>query len=140
VAGADVSGMSAAASADSSKRVVIDTTVGRVEILFDEPTGIVSVYRFDLQGRPVAAALENWHFRDLAEVLERQTGIPETEAQEIHSALAEYWAIKAPRQPIEEVLVAEGREPRSGIFSFVLMGVATIALLVILWTTAQAFL
>jgi predicted NBD/HSP70 family sugar kinase len=132
--------MSAAASADSSKRVAIDTTVGKVEILFDEPTGIVSVYRFDLRGRPVAAALENWHFRDLAEILERQTGVPETEAHEIHSALAEYWAIEAPRPSIEEAFVAEGREPRSGIFSFVLMGVATIALLVIVWTMLQAFI
>jgi hypothetical protein len=132
--------MSAAASADSSKRVTIDTTVGKVEILFDEPTGIVSVYRFDLRGRPVAAALENWHFRDLAEVLERQTGVPETEAQEIHSALAEYWAIEPPKQTIGEAFAAEVNEPRSGTFSFVLMGIATVALLVILWTVLQAFL
>jgi hypothetical protein len=130
--------MSAAAAAPAN-RVTIDTTVGKLEILFEERTGIVSVYRFDPAGRPVAAALENWEFRDLTEVLERETGVPAAEAQEIAEALAEYWSVK-PTAPAISEAVAAGEPRPASMFAFVLMGVATLALLVIVWTTLQTFL
>jgi len=36
------------------------TSVGRVEVLVDEQSRTVSAYRFDAEGRPVAAAMESW--------------------------------------------------------------------------------
>jgi hypothetical protein len=135
---ADLWGMSAAAAAPA-KRVTIDTTVGKVEILYEERTGIVSVYRFDPAGRPVAAALENWEFRDLSQVLRQDAGVPAAEAQEIAEALAEHWSVNTSAPAIAEALAAG--EPRTAsIFAFVLMGTATVALLVIIWTTVQTFL
>ena len=45
------------------------TSVGTVEVLLDEQSRIVSAYRFNAEGRPVAAALESWDHTDLAELL-----------------------------------------------------------------------
>ena len=129
--------MSAAAAAPAT-RVTIDTTIGKVEILFEERTGIISAYRFDAAGRPIAAAFENWQFRDLAQVLRQDCGVPASEADEIAEALAEHWSVKAPRSE-EAPPASDEAEARTSIFSFVLMGLATVALLVILWTTLQAF-
>jgi uncharacterized RDD family membrane protein YckC len=69
------------------------SSVGRVEVLFDEQTRIVSVYRFDADGRPVAAAIESWDHSDLADLLARQAGIPSMEARNIASALTEEWGV-----------------------------------------------
>jgi hypothetical protein len=132
--------MSAAASAAPSRRVLIDTTVGKVEILFDEPTGIVSVYRFDVNGRPVAAALENWHFRDLAQVLRQDTGVPGSEADEIASALAEHWGLDVERPADEDADIPETSFQPVGLFSVLLAGTAALALLFLFWITLQLFL
>ena len=132
--------MSAAASAAPAKRVLIDTTVGQVEILFDEPTGIVSVYRFDGSGRPVAAALENWQFRDLAQVLRQDTGVPESEADEIASALAEHWQVDVERPADDDADVSETTLQPVALFSVLLACTAALALLVLFWITLQMFL
>jgi uncharacterized RDD family membrane protein YckC len=63
------------------------TSVGRVEVLVDEQSRTVSAYRFDAEGRPVAAAIEGWDYIDLAELLTRQAGVPPWEATEIASTV-----------------------------------------------------
>ena len=68
------------------------TSVGIAEILLDEESGIVSLYRFDAEGRPIAAAIENWDHPDLANVLHLQAGIPEEEARDIATAVRKKWS------------------------------------------------
>ena len=63
------------------------TSVGRVEVLVDEQSRTVSAYRFDAEGRPVAAAMESWDYTDLADLLIRQAGVPAWEANEIASGV-----------------------------------------------------
>ena len=63
------------------------TSVGRVEVLVDEQSRTVSAYRFDTEGRPVAAAMESWDYTDLANLLIRQAGVPIWEANEIASGV-----------------------------------------------------
>jgi uncharacterized RDD family membrane protein YckC len=63
------------------------TSVGRVEVLVDEQSGTVSAYRFDAEGRPVAAAMESWDYIDLADLLIRQADVPAWEANEIASGV-----------------------------------------------------
>jgi len=63
------------------------TSVGRVEVLVDEQSRTVSAYRFDAEGRPVAAAMESWDYIDLADLLIRQAGVPIWEANEIASGV-----------------------------------------------------
>jgi uncharacterized RDD family membrane protein YckC len=67
------------------------TSVGTVEILLDEQSRIISVYRFDAAGRPNAASIESWDHTDLGDLLVRQAGVPAHEACEIGSALREVW-------------------------------------------------
>jgi hypothetical protein len=73
----------------SMKRVidVFDTSVGTLEVRVDEESRIVSIYRFNDQHRAVAAAMEDWDYVDLVEVLTRQVGVPATEADEIATYL-----------------------------------------------------
>jgi uncharacterized RDD family membrane protein YckC len=59
------------------------TSAGLVEILVDEQSRIVSVYLFDDEHRPCAAAIESWDHTDLADVLVREARLPEREAQRI---------------------------------------------------------
>ena len=68
---------------------VFNTSVGTVEVLVDRPSRTISIYRFDDQHRAVAAAIENWDHVDLLEVLNRQAGIPLTEANRIAAGLRE---------------------------------------------------
>jgi uncharacterized RDD family membrane protein YckC len=66
---------------------VFSTSVGNVEVLLDEQSRTVSAYRFDDDGRPIAAAIESWDYIDLADLLTRQTGVPAREAVDIASAV-----------------------------------------------------
>src|SRR5207245_221881 len=63
------------------------TSVGKVEVLVDEHSRTVSVYRFDAVGRPAAAAIESWDYTDLADLLTRQAGVPAWEANDIASTV-----------------------------------------------------
>jgi hypothetical protein len=133
--------MSAAASADSTRRIICETSIGEVEILFDERTGVFSAYRFDRDGRPIAAAFENWGFRDLADVLRQDVGMPPAEADEIATALAERWHIDLNQPPGDEPDEKSRETLRPvGMFSALLAGASVLALLLLLWTTLQAFL
>ena len=64
-------------------RQLFDTSVGTVEVLVDESSRSFSVYRFDAEHRPVAAAFESWDSADVLDVLTRQAGVPEFEARRI---------------------------------------------------------
>ena len=77
------------------------TSVGRVEVLVDEQSRIVSAYRFDAEGRSVAAAIESWDYVDLADLLAYQVGVPATEANDIASAVAEKCGVRK-RPPLED--------------------------------------
>jgi hypothetical protein len=139
---ADLKGVShAAALANSQTRqVYYDTSVGTIEVLFDEPSGILSVYRFDHKGRPIAAAFENCEFRHLAEVLSTEAGVPPAEAEEMAATLAEKWGVDVLR-PVGDATSA-GATRRPTRFLFVLLCLAALALLAIvargLWGTMQA--
>jgi uncharacterized RDD family membrane protein YckC len=65
------------------------TSVGAVEVLVDEQSRIVSVYRFDAEQRPLAAAIENWDHSDLADILTRQAGVPAAEAHHVAAEVRE---------------------------------------------------
>jgi hypothetical protein len=71
------------------KRVidVFDTSVGTLEVRVDEESRIVSIYRFNDQHRAVAAAMDNWDYVDLVDVLTRQVRVPEAEADRIATYL-----------------------------------------------------
>lgn len=62
-----------------------NTSVGKVEVLVDEQSRTVSAYRFDAEGRPIAAAIESLDYTDLGDLLTRQTGVPVWEANQIAS-------------------------------------------------------
>jgi hypothetical protein len=67
------------------------TSVGAIQVGLDEETGLVSAYRLDRDGRPVAAALDEWGNTDLAELLSYEAGVPPGEAEEIASTVNEEW-------------------------------------------------
>jgi uncharacterized RDD family membrane protein YckC len=72
-----------------SVKQVFNTSVGTIEVLVDRESRTISIYRFDDQNRPAAAAIENWDHVDLLDVLNRQAGVPLTEANRIAVALRE---------------------------------------------------
>lgn len=117
----------AALASSQTRHVYYDTSIGTIEILFDEPTGIVSVYRLDHTGRPVTAAFENCEFRHLAEVLSAEAGVPPAEAEEMASTLAEKWGVDALR-PLGDATSPRATR-RSNRFMFVLMFLAALAVL-----------
>lgn len=68
---------------------VFNTSVGTIEVLVDRESRVISVYRFDEQHRAVAAAIESWDHVDLFDVINRQAGVPLTEANRIAAAVRE---------------------------------------------------
>jgi uncharacterized RDD family membrane protein YckC len=73
----------------TNMKQVLNTSVGTIEVLVDQESRTISIYRFDDQNRPAAAAIENWDHVDLLDVLNRQVGVPLTEANRIATALRE---------------------------------------------------
>jgi uncharacterized RDD family membrane protein YckC len=68
---------------------VFNTSVGTIEVLVDQASRTISIYRFDDQHRAAAAAIESWDHVDLLDVLNRQAGIPLTEANRIAAMVRE---------------------------------------------------
>lgn len=64
-----------------------NTSVGAIEVIVDRESRTISIYRFDAQHRAVAAAIESWDHVDLHDVLNRQAGVPLTEANRIAAEL-----------------------------------------------------
>jgi len=90
------------------------TSVGTVEVLVDEQSRIVSAYRFDAEGRPVAAVIESWDHTDLADLLADQAGVPAREANDIASAVTEKYGVRkrAPLEDWQSSALARTRERR----------------------------
>lgn len=99
-----------------------NTSVGRVEILVDEQTRIVSAYRFDTEGRPVAAAIESWEHTDLADLLIHRAGVPATEANDIAAAVVGTWRVRAPQladaEPVPRTRESRGLGYAFGPFAY----------------------
>ena len=68
---------------------MFNTSVGTIEVLVDRQSRTISIYRFDAQSHPTAAAIESWDHIDLLDVLNRQAGVPLTEANRIADAVRE---------------------------------------------------
>ena len=98
------------------------TSVGKVEVLVDEQSRTVSAYRFDAEGRPIAAAIESWDYTDLADLLTRQAGVPAWEANEIASAVKARVHMGDP-PPLADSPLWGGRRARERSSSLVNAGV-----------------
>ena len=68
---------------------VFNTSVGTIEVLVDRESRTISIYRFDAEHRAIAAAIDNWDHVDLLDVLNRQAGVPLTEANRIAAQVRE---------------------------------------------------
>jgi uncharacterized RDD family membrane protein YckC len=73
----------------TNMKQVFNTSVGTIEVLVDRDSRTISIYRFDDQHRPSAAAIESWDHVDLLDVLNRQAGVPLGEANRIAATLRE---------------------------------------------------
>jgi len=71
---------------------LFNTSVGTVEVLVDRSSRTISIYRFDSEHRAVAAAIESWDHVDLLDVLNRQIGVPLTEANRVATELRQQHA------------------------------------------------
>jgi len=92
------------------------TSVGKVEVLVDEQSRTVSAYRFDAEGRPIAAAIESWDYTDLADLLTRQAGVPAPEAINIASQVSARVDLgDAPPLPTAQRRGDRARERRSSV-------------------------
>jgi uncharacterized RDD family membrane protein YckC len=80
---------------ETSVRQVFNTSVGTIEVLVDRDSDTLSVYRFDAEHRPVAAAMESWAYVDLVDVLNRQAGVPLSEANTIAAELRARFGLAA---------------------------------------------
>lgn len=74
-----------------SMKQVFNTSVGTVHVVLDRNSRTVSVTRFNDEGRAMAAAIESWDFVDLLDVLNRQVGIPLSDASRITAAVREQY-------------------------------------------------
>jgi uncharacterized RDD family membrane protein YckC len=72
---------------ETNVKRVFNTSVGAIEVLVDRDGDTVSIYRFDAEHRPVAAAMESWRHIDLVDTLNRQAGVPIFEANTIAAEL-----------------------------------------------------
>src|SRR5438128_7527224 len=68
---------------------VFNTSVGTIEVLVERQSRTISICRFDAQNHPAAAAIESWDHVDLLDVLNRQAGVPLTEANRIAATVRE---------------------------------------------------
>jgi uncharacterized RDD family membrane protein YckC len=94
----------------TSVKQVFNTSVGTIEVMVDRDSRTVSIYRFDAQHRAIAAAIENWDHVDLLDVLNRQAGVPLSEANRITLALREqHISMGSLAERLEE-----GRRERAG--------------------------
>ena len=83
-------------------RQIFNTSVGTVEVLVDRSSGTLSIYRFDADHRAVAAAMESWNHVDLLEVLNRQIGVPLTEANRLATELRQHYGTATFAERVQE--------------------------------------
>jgi uncharacterized RDD family membrane protein YckC len=68
------------------------TSAGRIEVLLYRDDRMISVSRFDEEGRTTAAAMDSWDYVDLMELFNRQLGVPVGETDEIVGWVREQFA------------------------------------------------
>jgi len=68
---------------------VFETSVGTVEVRIDHESRTIGAYRFDDHNHAAAAAIESWDYVELADVFNRQIGVPLHEATGIAAAVGE---------------------------------------------------
>jgi uncharacterized RDD family membrane protein YckC len=68
---------------------VFNTSVGTLQASLDPASRRISISRLDGQQRTIAAAIEDWDHVDLLDVLNRQLGLPLTEANRVATELRE---------------------------------------------------
>jgi uncharacterized RDD family membrane protein YckC len=61
-------------------RQAFQTSGGPVEVVLDEESRTLAIYRYDAQRRTVAATMESWDHVDIADVLVRKIGLSSAEA------------------------------------------------------------
>lgn len=69
-----------------------ETSSGTVAVIVDEESRTVSAYRYNAEGRAIAAAMGSWDYADLAEVLTRQIGVSPAEADDIAAQVRAQYA------------------------------------------------
>jgi uncharacterized RDD family membrane protein YckC len=69
---------------------IFNTSVGRLEASVDRDSRTLSIYRFNDQNHAVGAAIESWDHVDLLDVLNRQLGLPLSEASRVASEVREH--------------------------------------------------
>jgi uncharacterized RDD family membrane protein YckC len=104
----------------TNMKQVFNTSVGTIEVMVDRDSRTISIYRFDDQHRASAAAIESWDHVDLLEVLNRQAGVPLTEANRIASMVREQHASLGSLAD----RLGEGRRARAGWSSLENAGIA----------------
>jgi uncharacterized RDD family membrane protein YckC len=68
------------------------TSAGRIEVLLYRDDRMISVSRFDDDGRTTAAAMDSWDYVDLMELFNRQMGVPAGETDELVGWVREQFA------------------------------------------------
>jgi uncharacterized RDD family membrane protein YckC len=84
-------------------RDTFETSSGTVEVVVDEESRTVSAYRFNAEGRAVAAAMESWDYADLADVLARKLGVSALEADDIAAQVRANVQLGAMPQPPQQL-------------------------------------
>jgi uncharacterized RDD family membrane protein YckC len=68
------------------------TSAGLIEVLLYRDDRMISVSRFDEEGRTTAAAMDSWDYVDLIELFNRQLGVPVEETDDIVGWVREQFA------------------------------------------------
>ena len=83
---------------------LFETSVGRVEIELDRESDLVSVWRFDADGRTVVETGDEWDNVELADLLASEAGVPLEEARPIAEEFVREWVERGgepPREPAD---------------------------------------
>ena len=83
---------------------LFETSAGRVEIEVDRESDIVSVWRFDPEGRAEVETGDEWTNVELADFLVSEVGVPPEEARPIAEEFVREWVERGgepPSQPAD---------------------------------------
>jgi uncharacterized RDD family membrane protein YckC len=84
-------------------RQAFQTSVGAVEVVLDEESRTLAVYRYNPERRTVAATMESWDHVDLADVLVQKIGLSSAEAGNIADEVRAANTVMGPPPPPPEL-------------------------------------
>jgi hypothetical protein len=87
------------------------TSAGRIEVLLYRDDRMISVSRFDDEGRKTAAAMDSWDYVDLMALFNLQMGVPVGEADGLIGWVREQFA-SVPRSERVVSRRGNGHRPR----------------------------